>query len=104
MHKIKRLATIMLLALLVSIGAPTCFAGEMQNGVAGPTETPGLYGIMDTPGFNGQMETPAPKGDMSGPGATGDILGPGAMGEILTPGLNGWMGTGLYMAIISLFG
>jgi len=95
MHKIKRLATIMLLALLVSMSAPMCFAGEIQNGLAGPTETPGLYG---------QMETPAPKGDMSGPGATGDILGPGAMGEILTPGLNGWMGTGLYMAIASLFG
>ena len=95
MHKIKRLAAIMTLALVASMGTSPCFAGDIQNGIAGPTETPGLYGIMDTPAFNGQMETPRPSGDMSGPGATGDVQFPGSYG---------WMSTGLYMAIASLFG
>jgi hypothetical protein len=103
MHKIKRLTAIMALALVASMGTSPCFAGDIQNGIAGPTETPGIYGIMDTPGFNGQMETPAPKGNMSGPSATGDMSGPGVTGDILLPGLNGWMSTGLYMAIASLF-
>lgn len=104
MNKIKRFATIMSLALLVSMSAHTCFAGEMQNGVAGPTETPGLNGIIHT-GLNGQVDTPpATNGQMETPRPNGEISAPGAMGEILTPGLNGWMSTGLYMTIVSLFG
>ena len=77
MRAIKRLAAVMVLALLASIGAPQALAGNM--------DTPGITGDIQAPGIKGIMDTPA---------ATGDIS---------FPGLDGWMGTGLY-AITSFFG
>ena len=104
MSKLKTLTMIVMLAMVISFGAPQAFAGEMQNGVAGPTETPGLNGTIHTgstgqvdvpPAANGQMETTLQSGEISGPGVTGDTQFPGAYG---------WIGTGLYAAIASLFG
>lgn len=104
MSKLKTLTMIVMLAMVISFGAPQAFAGEMQNGVAGPTETPGLNGTIHT-GSTGQVDVPpAVNGDMSGPGATGDTQFPGATGETQFPGAYGWIGTGLYAAIASLFG
>jgi len=103
MIKVKRLTAIMFMALLMSLCAPQAFAGYMPSGIAGPTETPGLNGIIHT-GLNGQVDTPpAVNGDMA-TGATGDTQFPGATGDMQFPGSYGWIGTGLYAAIASLFG
>ncbi len=59
MLRIKKMTASLLLALVVGLCASPCFAGDIQNGIAGPTETPGIAG------------------EMPGPGAMGDILIPG---------------------------
>ena len=87
MRKIKALTAIMMLAMVMSLGAPQAFAGFIPTGVTadGPTETPGITGPQESPG------------------ATGDIGTPGLNGEIGMPGFAGWIGTGL-AAIASFFG
>lgn len=76
MLRLKRLAAIMVLAIVATFCAPQAFAGEMS-----------------TPGFTG---------DIQAPGYTGDIPSPGFNGNMDTPTFAGWIGTGL-AAITSLF-
>lgn len=85
MLRIRKITAIMVLALLMSLCAPQALAGDMHCPIAGQTQTPGITGEIGMPGVTGEMSTP---------GITGDILG---------PGLDGWIGTGLYDAIASLF-
>ena len=98
MLTIKRVAAIILLALMMSFGAPQALAGEISTpGFAdGPTETPGINGPMDTPQANGEMGCPGVNGEMPGAGF--------ADGPTETPGFDGWIGTGLYAALAALFG
>ena len=100
MRKIKRLAAIMLLAVVATFCAPQAFAGDMATGITGDIGAPG---IIHTPGVAGDMPAPGVNGDMLTPGLNGDMNFPGLNGEILTPpGFDGWIGTGL-AAIASLF-
>jgi hypothetical protein len=92
MRKIKRLAAIMVLALVATFCAPQAFAGDMATGITGDIGAPG---IIHTPGVAGDMPAPGVNGDMQTPGLNGDILTP--------PGFDGWIGTGL-AAIAALFG
>jgi hypothetical protein len=95
MRKVKRLAAIMLLALVASLYAPQAFAGDMATGITGDMGAPGIAGDMHTPGVTGDIQAPGVNGDMQTPGLNGEILTP--------PGFDGWIGTGL-AAIAALFG
>ena len=103
MRKMKRLRAIMVVAALASFGAPQAFAGVMETGKSGIIQNPGPYGDIDTPAATGEIGMPGVAGDMSGPGATGDMNYPVTSGDMNFP-VNGWMSTGLYAAIASLFG
>lgn len=99
MRKLKRLAAIIMLAMVMSLGAPQAFAGTIHTGVAadGSAESPGYAdGVAESPGFaDGTAESPGVAGDMHTPSATG---------EMSTPGFaDGWIGTGL-AALVSLLG
>lgn len=105
MLKGKRLTAIMFMALLMSLCAPQALAGYMPSGITGPTETPGINGQVDMPpAVNGDISSPGATGDTQFPGATGDMQFPRATGDTQFPGSYGWIGTGLYAAIASLFG
>lgn len=102
MLRLKRLAAIMVLALVATSVTPQALAGQMGTGVAGEIGTPGITGDMHTPSVAGEMQTPGVRGDMQTPGLNGDMNFP-VNGSIDTPGFAGWIGTGL-AAIASLFG
>ena len=104
MRKIKRLAAIMMLALVASLCAPQAFAGDMATGITGDIGAPGITGDMHTPAVTGDIQAPGVNGEMQTPGLNGDMNFPGLNGEILTPpGFDGWMGNGLAF-IAALFG
>jgi hypothetical protein len=96
MLRLKTLTAIMVIAMVMSLGAPQAFAGFMPTGVTadGPSETPGITGPQESPGATGGIEMP---------GLNGEIGAPGLNGEISTPGFAGWIGTGL-ATIASFFG
>lgn len=85
----------MVLALLMSLGAPQAFAGDMHCPIAGQTQTPGITGDIGFPGITGDIGTP---------GITGEIGMPGVTGDIEFPGIAGHMWAGISAAIASLFG
>lgn len=70
MRKIKTLTAIMVMAMIMSLGAPQAFAGDMATGVAadGTAESPGYTGPQESPGITGVAESPGFFGDMSCPG------------------------------------
>jgi hypothetical protein len=76
MGKLKSLAAVLLLTLLVGAAAPKAFAGDMGfPGVTGDMSTPGVTGEMGTPGFtDGNAESPGVAGPQESPGFTGDLL------------------------------
>ena len=72
MKKLQQFCLVFLMALALSIPV---FAGDIQNGVAGETQFPGVTGDIHC-GAAGDMQN----------GVAGDILGPGITGEICFPG------------------
>ncbi|HVG32109.1 MAG TPA: hypothetical protein VM911_03485 [Pyrinomonadaceae bacterium] len=90
MRRLKTLAAIIMLAMVMSLSTPQAFAGFMSTGVAasdGTAESPGYTdGSAESPGIAGDMQTPSASGEMSTPGFS-----------------DGWIGTGL-AALVSLFG
>jgi hypothetical protein len=94
---IKKLTALFILALAMSLCAPQGYAGEIL--------TPPAAGEMSTPSLNGNMDTPTADGTAESPGYKRDgwAESPGVMSDIDLPGLNGWIGTGLYAGIASLF-
>jgi hypothetical protein len=60
MRKLKSLAAVLLLTLLLGAAAPSAFAGEMG--------CPGFTGEISTPGFTGEMSTPGVAGPQESPG------------------------------------
>lgn len=90
MRRLKRLTMIVMLAMVMSLGAPQAFAGFMSIGITAADGTAESPGVAD--------------GTAESPGVAGDIHSPVASGEMSTPGFaDGWIGTGL-AAIVSLFG
>jgi hypothetical protein len=100
MRRLKTLTMIIMLAMVMSLGAPRAFAGFMSTGITaadGTAESPGYTdGTAESPGIaDGTAESPGFAGDMHTPAATGEISMPGFA--------DGWIGTGL-AALVSLFG
>ena len=71
MRKIKTLTAIMVMAIVMSFGAPQAFAGFIPTGFAanGVAESPGYAGPQESPGLtDGTAESPGFAGDIGCPG------------------------------------
>ena len=71
MRKIKILTAIMVMAMVMSLGAPQAFAGFMPTGFAadGTAESPGYTGPQESPGLtDGTAESPGFAGEIGCPG------------------------------------
>jgi hypothetical protein len=57
MRRLKSLAAMLLLTLLIGVAAPRAFAGEMSTPgfTDGPVESPGVTGPQESPGFAGDI-------------------------------------------------
>lgn len=69
MRKLKSLAAVLLLTLLLGAAAPSAFAGDMGcPGFTGEISTPGYTGEISMPGYTGEMGTPGVAGPQESPG------------------------------------